>query len=153
MTDAKTDYPPLLDAGIHPFSIDQLRQLTVTGFPESKRRPGLFGALTVYLDMLESSGFAGTIWVDGSFMCQKLEPDDIDLVIVYESEAIDALSESAKPVVNNLFNTSFVKARFNLHVFQVRTDDKAGVDFWFRKFGTQRDDRTPKGLAALRVNL
>ena len=153
MTDDKTDYPPLLDAGIHPFSIEQLRLLTVEGFPESTRRPALFGALTVYLDMLGSAGFAGTIWIDGSFMCKKQEPQDIDLVIVYESEAIDALSEAAKPVVNNLFDMDFVKARFKLHVFQVRTEDQEGIDFWFKKFGTQRDNRTPKGLAALRVNL
>lgn len=121
-------------------------------FPESARREALFNALSVYLELLESTGLMAFIWVDGSFMCSKPEPDDIDLVVVYDAERADALSESAMDVVNQLLNTNYAKTRFRLHVFKAASDDNEGLDFWFQKFGTQRDEVTPKGLAELRIN-
>jgi len=153
MNQEKIDYTPLLGEGIHPYTLEELKALTVDRFPESVRRPGLFGALRVYLEMLESTGFSGFAWLDGSFMCEKPEPDDIDILLVFDSETIDSISESAKPVLNGLFDTRTVKSRFKLHVFPVRLEDREGLDFWTQKFGTQRDERTPKGLASVRVNL
>lgn len=152
MNPEKIDYPPLLDAGIHPLSVEELKQLTVDGFPSSKRRKVLFGGLTVYLELLENTGLKSTIWVDGSFMCAKNEPDDIDLVVVYDAESVDSLSESTLPVINNLLNRNFASARFGVDVFKVESDDQEGLNYWMRTFGTQRDERTPKGLAALRLN-
>ncbi|CRI56369.1 DUF6932 family protein [Pseudomonas sp. CCOS 191] len=152
MSQEKVDYPPLLAAGIHPFSLEQLRSLTVDGFPNSSRRSILFGGLSVYVELLQNAGLKSTIWVDGSFMCAKDDPQDIDLVVVYDPENVDSLSEAALPVVNNLLNSNFAAARFGLHVFKVESTDQEGLDFWMQKFGTQRDETTPKGLAALRLN-
>ncbi|MEB0078045.1 hypothetical protein QN386_22380 [Pseudomonas sp. CCI3.2] len=153
MTQEKTDYPPLLPEGIHNFTLDSLKVLAVDGFPLSVRRPALFGALGVYLELLQAAGFKGLAWIDGSFMCEKLEPQDIDIVLIYESDVIDGLSESVRPVLNNLFDTVTIKNRFKLHVFPVPAEDQEGVRFWKQKFGTQRDETTPKGLASLGVNL
>ncbi|MGE6445076.1 DUF6932 family protein [Pseudomonas bubulae] len=153
MTDHKTDYPPLLPGGIHSYTLDALKQITVDQFPNSIRRRGLFGALGIYLEMLEATGFKGSAWIDGSFMCKKEEPDDIDLVLVFESDVIDRISEAARPVLNGLFDTLTVQSRFNLHVFQVRIEDEAGLSYWKKQFGTQRDEVTPKGLASIGVNL
>ncbi|WP_426248480.1 DUF6932 family protein [Pseudomonas sp. TWR3-1-1] len=153
MTQAKIDYPPLLPGGIHDYTLNALKLITVDKFPDSVRRQALFGVLGIYLDMLEATGFKGSAWIDGSFMCNKQEPDDIDLVLVYESETLDSISESARPVLNGLFDTLTVKARFNLHVFQVPVEDGLGLDYWKKHFGTQRDEVTPKGLASIGVNL
>ena len=153
MTQEKIDYPPLLPGGIHDYTMDSLRPITVDKFPESVRRKALFGILGIYLEMLEATGFKGSALIDGSFMCQKEEPDDIDLVLIYESEVIDNISEAARPVLNGLFDTLTVKARFNLHVFQVPLEDSKGLEYWKKYFGTQRDEVTPKGLASIGVNL
>lgn len=85
-------------------------------------------------------------------MCAKPEPDDIDLVILFDAAAVDALPDGTLEVLNNLLNTNYVKSRFNLHAFPIASDDEQGVEFWLQKFGTQRDEITPKGLAELRVN-
>lgn len=153
MDQEKADYPPLIpEEGLHPHTLDSLRGLTVDHFPESTRRRALFNTFAIYLELLESTGLKAVIWVDGSFMCAKEEPDDIDLVVVYDADRVDSLSESALEVVNGLLNTNHVKVRFKLHVFGVASDDQAGLKFWFQKFGTQRDELTPKGLAELRIN-
>ncbi|MDO7911373.1 hypothetical protein Q6A49_12600 [Pseudomonas sp. 22-AL-CL-001] len=153
MNQVKIDYPPLLPGGIHEYTLDSLRPLTVDSFPNSVRRKGLFGTLGIYLELLEATGFKGCAWIDGSFMCQKEEPDDIDLVLVFESKAIDDISEAARPALNGLFDTLTVKSRFNLHVFQVPLEDSRGLEYWKKHFGTQRDEVTPKGLASIGVNL
>ncbi|MGX4726130.1 DUF6932 family protein [Pseudomonas corrugata] len=153
MTQEKIDYPPLLPAGIHDYTLDSLKPITVDKFPDSVRRQALFGVLGIYLEMLEATGFKGSAWIDGSFMCHKEEPEDIDLVLVYESDILDGISESARPVLNGLFDTLTVKARFNLHVFQVPVEDGPGLEYWKKHFGTQRDEVTPKGLASIGVNL
>ncbi len=126
--------------------------MTVDAFPDSARRLQLFNTLTVYLELLECTGLAAFIWVDGSFMCTKAEPDDIDLVVVYDAARVDTLPESSWEVITGLLDTRIVKARFGLHVFNVASDDEDGLTFWFQKFGTQRDEVTPKGLAELRIN-
>lgn len=152
MTDQKIDYPPLLPEGLHPFDLSGLKRLTVDGFPDSGRRPSLFSTLGVYLDLLTATGLKASIWVDGSFMCSKPEPDDIDLVVVFDPDCADALSEAARPVANALLNTHQVKARFGLHVFPADSSMTEDLAYWRRTFGTQRDEITPKGLAELRVN-
>lgn len=90
--------------------------------------------------------------MDGSFMCKKPEPQDIDLVVVYDSACVDALSESALEVLNGLLDTHHVKTRFGLHVFSVASEDDEALEYWSNQFGTQRDEVTPKGLAELRIN-
>lgn len=153
MDQAKTDHPPLIaDSGLFPHTLASLRAMTVDAFPDSTRRLQLFNSLTVYLELLECTGLKAFIWVDGSFMCTKAEPDDIDLVVVYDTERADALPESTWEQITGLLTTNIVKARFGLHVFKVASTDDAALEFWFQKFGTQRDEVTPKGLAELRIN-
>ena len=153
MNQEKIDYPPLLPGGLHPHTLESLRELTVDAFPESIRRRALFSALGVYLDMLGATGFKGTAWIDGSFMCAKDEPDDIDIVLVFKSSVLDEISESARPVLMNLFDSTMVMNRFRLHVFQVAEENSRGVAYWQQQFGTQRDEVTPKGLASIGVNI
>lgn len=152
MIEQKTDYPPLLPAGLHAFDLLSLKALTVDEFPNSKRRPALFNTLGVYLDLLEATGLRASLWVDGSFMCAKAEPDDIDLVVVYDAASADSLSESTQELAHTLLNTNVVKARFGLHVFPAESTQTDYLAYWRRTFGTQRDEITPKGLAELRVN-
>lgn len=152
MTDIKPDFPPMLPAGLHPFDLRSLEKLTVNDFPLSSRRPALFGSLEVYLQLLAATGLRASIWIDGSFMCSKLDPDDIDLVVVFDPDSADSLPADAQPVVESLFNTGMVKARFGLHVFSAAATHLSQLDYWRRTFGTQRDEVTPKGLAELRVN-
>lgn len=152
MNEQKIDYPPLLPAGLHAHTLETLQVLTVDQFPNSRRRAGLFTSLSVYLDLLAATGLKASIWVDGSFMCTKQLPEDIDLVVVWDGESPDTLSAPAIEQLNCLLNTNMMKARFGLHVFGVDGSLPSDMDFWRQKFGTQRDEVTPKGLAEIKVN-
>lgn len=152
MTPEKIDHPPLLPGGFHPFTLQDLHQLTVNDFPESRRRSELFAALSVYLELLSSTGLKADVWVDGSYMSKKQEPDDIDMVVAYDPDSARSIPQSIRPALANLLDTNFVAARFNLHLFRVSQRDEEGIAYWSRLFGTMRDERTPKGMALLRIN-
>ncbi|WP_219342155.1 DUF6932 family protein [Pseudomonas crudilactis] len=147
----KVDFPPLLGRGIHEISLSDLRSLVVDGFPDSRRRPALFECLLTYLELLRDLGLVADVWIDGSFMCNKHEPEDIDMVVLYDPAVVRDLSDANWNAVNDLLTTEYAKARFNLDVHAVSGDDEEGTAFWFQKFGTQRDEITPKGLALLRL--
>lgn len=152
MSPEKTDYPPLLQGGFHPFSLLELHQLTVSEFPNSQRRPQLFSSLEIYLELLEATGLKADVWVDGSFMCSKEEPDDIDLVVCFDPDSARSLSADAQQQARTLLDTHFVSSRFNLHLFRIMNNDPEALAYWSKLFGTMRDERTPKGMALLRVN-
>lgn len=152
MSPEKTDYPPLLQGGFHPMSLLELHQLTVSEFPNSQRRPRLFASLQIYLELLEGTGLKAEVWIDGSYMSSKAEPDDIDLVVCFDPGSARALSAEAQQQARTLLDTRIVGSRFNLHLFRIRNDDAAAVDYWSKLFGTMRDERTPKGMGLLRIN-
>lgn len=153
MTPQKIDHPPLLDGGVHPFTLEEFRELTVDRFPESARRPMLFAQLEVYLQLLSGTGIKARLWLDGSYLTLKSEPDDIDLVVVFERASVNAMPTLARQQTSMLLNTRVVASRFKLHVFQVPSDQQGNLDYWLKLFGTLRDEITPKGIAELRVNL
>lgn len=152
MSSEKIDYPPLLPIGVHRHTLVSLEALTVTAFPKSTRRKPLFDALDVYLSLLASLGLKGRAVIDGSFLTDKQEPDDIDLVLVANHAALSAVPAESKKQLAILTNTGFVKTRFNLHVFLVLDSNKEQLAYWLNFFGTQRDEITPKGLAELRID-
>lgn len=152
MSPEKPDFPPLLAGGIHRFNLSDLELLTVDKFAESTRRKPLFESFKVYLGLLEGTGLSAEIWVDGSFMSEKPEPDDIDLVVLFDATNARSLPQDSQQMLRILLDTHSAVARFNLHVFRIRRDDEEAVSYWRQLFGTMRDNATPKGMASLRVN-
>ena len=153
MTPGKTDFPPLLIKGLHPLGISGIEALTVARFPESARRPMLFSNLQIYLDKLAATGIKARVWLDGSYLTEKPEPDDIDLVVVFERESVRTMTAEAQQMLGILLNMNMMDSRFRLHVFKAPSDRQADLDYWLGLFGTLRDEVTPKGIAELRVNL
>lgn len=152
MNPEKIDYTPLLSAGLHPHTLESFKELTVKPFPDSKRREPLWSNLSVYLDLLEATGLKARVWLDGSFVTEKIEPDDIDLVVVGDLQSFPLMSVEVRQQLKLLLDTGFAKSRFGLHVFFIREDREEDAAFWLGFFGYQRDEVTPKGLAELRVN-
>lgn len=77
----KDEFPPLLGEGLHPMSIRDLKTLVVDGFPQSQRRAPLWSNLVALIDKLTLRGIECDLWVDGSYLTKKLEPDDVDFVL------------------------------------------------------------------------
>jgi hypothetical protein len=79
--DDKGDLP----AGIHPATLADVEQ-RFGRFTVSDRRVSLFAKLNQVVELAKASGIAERIIIAGSFVTAKLEPNDVDLVIVLAPE-------------------------------------------------------------------
>ncbi len=82
----KAEFPPLLQPGFHTFTLQELQVLCVDAFPLSRTRPLIMVEFEKLVRTLHESGFRCEIWADGSFLTEKIDPDDIDLVVTITSD-------------------------------------------------------------------
>ncbi len=75
----KLDYPPILPDGLHQKNLEEVQVLCVDAFPLSASRVRLMAGLRAMVDLLTTDGVSGNLWVDGSFLTKKLEPEDVDI--------------------------------------------------------------------------
>jgi hypothetical protein len=83
----KQEFPPLLPAGFHRMDMPGLRRLAVVRFPDSFTRPAIMTHLEQIIDRINASGIRGEIWVDGSFLTEKLNPEDVDVLLAIDAAA------------------------------------------------------------------
>jgi hypothetical protein len=77
----KPEFPPLLAAGFYTRTMEELRKMCVEPYPSSQRRPEIMAGLeSIHLRLIGLS-ITGELWVDGSFLTKKEEPDDVDVVL------------------------------------------------------------------------
>jgi hypothetical protein len=74
-----------LAAGFHKFSIAELDELCVTAFPYSGVRSDIMAGFKVIHERALTLRIEGEIWIDGSFLTKKIDPQDIDFVFVVDA--------------------------------------------------------------------
>jgi hypothetical protein len=82
------DFPPLLAVGWHPMSLPELRRLCVDPFPSSVTRDAIMGGLEVVAARLIQSRVVGDLWIDGSFLTEKINPKDSDVALCIDSPSM-----------------------------------------------------------------
>jgi hypothetical protein len=140
--------------------MDQVRELCVSGFSGSIKREVIFAGLAAFLTELSAAGVSGKVWVDGSFVTQKPEPGDCDVVVCIDGVQV---LDPGDPAM-----TKFLRKRFNTERSLVKTLHHCDVYFfpeypsghmlhgvtthwsayWQKQFGFDRS-RQPKGMAVV----
>ena len=154
----KQDYPPLLADGLHPRTIEEVQALSVDAFPLSTSRARLMAGLRAMVDLLTADGIQGDLWVDGSFLTGKIDPEDIDVVL----ELSLATANGATP--DQADRLRWLTSQADADVAQKRNDyacdcyaflEVPGIPsnrgYWLRQFGRDRSN-TPKGIVVLQIN-
>ena len=74
-------YGYLMPYEVIPTDLETFKQVFVHGFPNSNTRPKIFREYVAYLDRLRQI-IDGEFyqWIDGSFVANVLNPDDIDFI-------------------------------------------------------------------------
>ena len=103
-----------LPPGIHDASFDDL----LDRFGQSAQRIALLQQLSQYLVELQRWPLSQVILVDGSFVTDAPEPNDIDLVLVLRDDY--DLSQSVSPFEYNLRSRRRVQQTYGLDLFVVR---------------------------------
>ena len=70
-----------LDAGFHEVCIDELYEFFVKQFSTSQTREEIFNNFNRWRDSLIKQYNISEIWIDGSFVTNKINPNDIDVVV------------------------------------------------------------------------
>ncbi len=145
---AKEEFPALLEPGVHSYTLDELSKLTVEKF-DSVRREELYKNLCLFSQELESTGIAAKLWVDGSFLTQKPDPNDIDLVVMFCPKSVDALPPDSQRALVLLLDNQASKARFSLDVYCIDYNNAQDCSYWRGWLGFHRDGITAKGFVAI----
>lgn len=75
----------LLPDGIHDATIEEIKSRFGT-FQKSDRRPKLWNRLIEYLSQARNYTYIEVILLDGSFVTEAAEPNDINLVVIMSRE-------------------------------------------------------------------
>jgi hypothetical protein len=108
------------------------------------------------LSSLNGLGFRLEAWVNGSFLTQKLNPDDSDVAVRFRGEDYDAATAAQKFAFKNFVNFDHkASSKCDLYAFPEYDQCHPLYDYgqwrrayWLNKFGYSRAE-DPKGLAVI----
>jgi hypothetical protein len=142
----KPEFPNLLPAGFHKFTVAALAGTFVEPFAYSQRRPMLLAGLRKFAAELTALGVKGELWFDGSFVCEKNEPDDVDLVVIIDTASLADFTDEKHSAVQRVLDNATAKAMFGCDAYCVLSTDDVGVSYWRGWYGFKRDGKTAKGI-------
>lgn len=139
--------------------VDDLKALVVDKFPSSQRRGMLWNNFLKIANQLAALAIPCKIWIDGSFLTEKIDPDDVDFVVDLPVHIADSPNPAQRAFLNQLGSRAFCKAE-KLHSFLMFDAPAIHAKFaiserlhaqWKRDFGFAYVSKEPKGIAVLAV--
>lgn len=147
----KIDHPPLLDPGVHIFTLQQLRERFVDPFRQNGRRLELLSRFTMLISRIRDIGIPCDIWLDGSFVTTKEEPDDLDVVVFISRIAINGLSKEKLAMAYELQNRPLMRARYACDIYVEPADEQERRIYWVEKMSKGHNGVSNKGIAIIRI--
>ena len=152
----KPEFPALLPVGFHNRSAAEVREMCVSDFPLSRTREPIMIGLETLFGELTRQAIATQVWVDGSFLTAKVNPEDVDIVLCTKAGVYDNGTDAQRNVLNNVASMDLKQ---NLHcdsyVFYEYPEDhplhavgEFTRAYWMRQFGMSRSNEF-KGIAVV----
>ncbi|MBD3769253.1 MAG: hypothetical protein IE925_03835 [Rhodobacterales bacterium] len=140
---------PLLPAGKHFLTMEELEELAVSPFKTSSTRGGLFHDLTTLVSQLSYFGVKCQLWIDGSFLTAKHDPADIDLTIVIARPDFELMPAAMKNQVIMMCAKQHPLSS-SLDCYISDRNDQSRLEYWDDMWGTCRSN-LPKGYMVLEL--
>ncbi len=148
----KLCFPPLLSPGFHDLDDAQVKSLCVDAFPESVRRSMLYcNYIQLVSDIRNINKQFNCfieVWVDGSFTTEKPEPDDIDILLVIDSNRLNLIPVMFQPQIEKFLNRQYIKHNYKIDLLLLEHGKDEDRMHWRGVFGHDRED-TPKGIVRI----
>lgn len=148
----KLCFPPLLSPGFHDLDDAQVKSLCVDAFPESVRRSMLYcNYIQLVSDIRNINKQFNCfieVWVDGSFTTEKPEPDDIDILLVIDSNRLNLVPVMFQPQIEKFLNRQYIKHNYKIDLLLLEHGKYEDRMHWRGVFGHDRED-TPKGIVRI----
>jgi hypothetical protein len=148
-----------LEAGLHTFDDTEFEAQFVTSFPHSSTRQQI---LTGYKQhSIEIATIVGDCeqFLDGSFVTNKNDPGDVDLVMLVDATVVDALPNDKKLKLKELVSGPVTKAKYMCDAYfcpvypvghPLSDASRAQRKYWLGEFGYDRND-IPKGIVHVKL--
>lgn len=69
--------------------------------------------LEAIIDSINRSAIRGQIWIDGSFLTEKLNPDDADIALMIDAASFLAMSANQRMFFNGFAQSSLFELTSN----------------------------------------
>ena len=149
----KEEFPPLLPAGFHQIDKQGRQRICVDRFPESVTRPGIMRNVEATVAQVNQQGIPGDLWVDGSFLTEKLNPDDADVAFVITSTSFRGMTVAQRAYFDQ-FRSFSLYPQYRIDNYGIAIDNTSVGQwvyaYWLRQFGFSRSDEM-KGILQIRV--
>jgi len=107
------------------------------------------------MNSIRQVGVQGELWIDGSFLTQKVDPQDVDIVLRTTSTFLAGANPAQRLAIEgvrlNLSNVSLCDSYVLFEFPQGDPNFGQGqwmVAYWIKQFGFSRDENL-KGIAVL----
>lgn len=144
------EHDPLLPPGLHDIQEDELSNHFLSSFSSSVTRPALINGLKAFIASLRHLGIPIEIWIDGSFTTNKIDPNDIDLVVFASQDDVNQLELDSRLRLQDLIDRISSRSRFGCDVLFAVSEDFNSRSYWRGWYGFDRNER-PKGIAKIMV--
>jgi hypothetical protein len=141
--------------GIHEYSLEDFEKQFINDFTTSETRKPLFHKFCRWLNELLEVLPPRYIWLDGSYLTIKTNPNDIDLVVFYRPEDIpnDEVAKKLMHLINVASRENSLDAYLSLIFDHLHPNQLANFDsqskimktYWMGQFGFDRQQK-PKGI-------
>jgi hypothetical protein len=148
-----------LDPGLHNMKIEEVERTFVTNFPHSSTRQDILEGFKKHSTEINVIIDECIKFLDGSFVSNKNDPGDIDMVCVIDGDKVDGLSPADQAKLQALVAGPVTKASHKCDAYfcpmypethpkhsQTRSQRK----YWMGEFGYDRLD-VPKGIVVVEV--
>lgn len=151
----KAEFPPLLPAGMHTMLLPALRQLCVDGFPLSTTRAAQMSGIEAICNSLSTALIPASVWINGSFMTQKIDPADVDLAVRLSHAALPNPGPEQQALLGRIATKQFAGCDSYFFIEYPEGHPYHGAGdmmraYWQRQFGFTRTDKF-KGVAVIRT--
>ena len=146
-------YKPLLPSGIKDISLGELDSLFLKPFGINPIRKRLLANLRRYLTKLQKIGIPFEVWIDGSFVTNKPEPNDIDLVIGVHKGDIAALLASQLELLEGLtYKRKRINLQYGIDVYVVNLESEPERQKWISNFSIGASKEEQKGIFRIKFD-
>jgi hypothetical protein len=153
-----TDFPALFAPGFRALTLTELHRIAVEHprFRLSRTRAPIMKSLWTLAACITQQGVGNELWVDGSFLTEKIDPQDVDLILVLP-ENFESNASAEQLGVWNWWDTSEPKGMFQCDTYSLPRLPLSDPDYllylrlelyWKKWFGTSRQGRG-KGIGRI----
>lgn len=107
----------LLPPGRHRVTVDQFQQHFVDAFPQSVTRKRLFLRWSRHRQALSSVLTIQSQWINGSYVTNKSDPEDVDVVTLFDAEEFENLAPGLQAMAEGMLAGKQTKAVWGIDCY------------------------------------